>query len=669
MIFDWLFPKEKEKAKPPEPKDFVGSLNTRFWDGLHAFPPFELFWQTTILARHFDLTFPYNRLLEEALYKSVFHVYMALPKSLQLTKAEIIRAGEEWEENEWQTKPGLTVPLHDVIDVPNCIMHVMSNFVYDTAMRSGDVATPLRQQLQKNEYQAAGVSQYEARTKGLTLLHQHEMEPREHLYAAFKDTPFLEFFNVQVPFTIGKKALSEHCFIVAKPGHGKTVLLSAFAAQFLNDPSKPGLFCLDPAGDWFEKLRDRVPPDRLVVLDPETNPPPLNFFDFKNTSVAAERSFGYLMSSLSGGLSDKQGAIVPYLLKLLRNIPDASLETLRLIVDEKVKRPELSHFATAIKALPTVDQGFFHSQFYHSSMDPTKQAISWKIYSAMSSDAFRAMFGATENCFDANAAMRDGKVVLVRGSELTLGEDGLSVFLQYIVSQFFLASLARFRIPENQRRQCYLLCDEAKHIYNHQVERVLTECRKLGLSFFSATQVIDQIPTEVKAAIYGATSIKAAGNVSFSDASMLAREMRTSPGFIQGMKTFEWAFHVGDSDKSFKVRVPYGALEAMPKQKPLDDAQMFQHFKTAIADEAEEIEGKPKSTAPLSSLSRIPVEAGSADEARQGSTVSESVSQKHKAPEPTKQDGSWLWDKGPATGQGKGQDDDIPTSAPGGWKK
>ncbi len=93
---------------------------------------------------------------------------------------------------------------------------------------------------------------------------------------------------------------------------------------------------------------------------------------------------------------------------------------------------------------------------------------------------------------------------------------------------------------------------------------MLTECRKLGLSFFSATQVIDQIPTEVKAAIYGATSIKAAGNVSFSDASMLAREMRTSPAFIQGMKTFEWAFHVGDSDRAVKVLVPPGALESMP---------------------------------------------------------------------------------------------------------
>src|SRR5207249_7438909 len=115
--------------------------------------------------------------------------------------------------------------------------------------------------------------------------------------------------------------------------------------------------------------RERIDPGRLVILDPDANPPALNFFDF-GTSTQAEtlQTFSYLMSSLSGGLSDKQGAIVPYLLKLLRKIPDASLETLRLIVDEKVKGAQHSAFAEYIASLPNVDQGFFHSQFYTARM-------------------------------------------------------------------------------------------------------------------------------------------------------------------------------------------------------------------------------------------------------------------------------------------------------------
>src|SRR5262249_16004256 len=147
----------------------------------------------------------------------------------------------------------------------------------------------------------------------------------------------------------------------------------ALAAQFLNDPAQPGLFILDPAGDWFEKLRERVPPERLVVLDPETNPPPLNFFDFKNcTEAAALQSFMYLMSSLSGGLSDKQSGAIPYLLKLLRAVPDASLKTLRLIVDEKCRRVEDSQYWKYIAQLDADDQAFFHNQFHQPSMSPTK---------------------------------------------------------------------------------------------------------------------------------------------------------------------------------------------------------------------------------------------------------------------------------------------------------
>ena len=453
-------------------------------------------------------------------------------------------------------KSTLTIPLHTITkNFPALVNEIMRTFTQTSFFPF------LTTTLMQNAYRKSGVEPGSG--KKLKVPSETD-DPIEFL----RDTPLYNFFMRDVPFAIPQKALSEHCFIVAKPGHGKTVLLSSFAAQFLQDPTQPGLFCLDPAGDWFEKLRERVPPERLVVLDPETDPPPLNFFSFgSSTEAEMLQSFSYLMSSLSGGLSDKQSAIVPYLLKLLRRIPDASLETLRLIVDEKVRGPNQSTFATAIAALPDVDQGFFHNQFYSGTMGETKQAIAWKIYNALSRDAFRQMFSAPTNSFDAPAAMRERKVVLVRGSENTLGEHGLAVFLQFVVSQFFLASLARFRIPEKDRHQCYLLCDEASHIFNPQIKRILVECRKLGLSLFSATQVIDQIPTEVKASIYGATSIKCAGNVAHSDAQQMAREMRTDGDAIQRLKTFEWMMHVSDMDRAVKVVVRPGALEALPKQK------------------------------------------------------------------------------------------------------
>jgi hypothetical protein len=499
-------------------------------------------------------------------------LFAYLPASFLVPRDDFLKQAEEPERYLEQLPTMPSVPLYDILT--NCgeaILDLAGPF-FNKEILSKGLCSKLRKQLLENENAASDISSVDRilGRKKIVGPDEYDAPPDELVRIYLRHTPFYPLLHADIPFVITKKALSEHCFIVAKPGHGKTQLLGSFVAQFLNDPSKPGVFCLDPAGDWFEKIRDRVDPARLVVLDPETDPtgPPLNFFDFRNTTEAeALQSFLYLMSSLTNGLSDKQGNITPFMLRLLSKVEKPSLRVLRKIVDERVKKPQDSAYFSAIQELDEDDRDFFIHQFFNTSMNPTKDAISVKISGAMGYPAFKKMFTADTNSFDARAAMRDRKVVIARGSETTLGEFGLPIFLQYVVSQFFLASLARFRIPERERHQCYLLCDEASHIFNHQTTRILVECRKLGLSFFGATQVIDQIPTEVKAAIYGATSIKAAGKVSFSDANLLAREMCTTPNFIQNMKTFEWAFYVADADKAMKVVVPYGSLEAMPKQK------------------------------------------------------------------------------------------------------
>jgi hypothetical protein len=386
-----------------------------------------------------------------------------------------------------------------------------------------------------------------------------------------RGTPLAQFFPVTSSLGIPLKTFMSHGIIVAPPNHGKSQLLGTFLKLFLEHPDKPGAVLLDPHGDLFDLARTRVPPERLVVLNPDVKPPPLNFLDFGNSTEADTlQTFAYLMSSLSGGLSDKQGAIVPYLLKLLRRIPNASLETLRQIVDEKVKRPFDSQFMPAISTLPTVDQGFFHNQFYSSRMQETKDAIGWKLYAALSSNAFREMFSAPYNSFSADKAMNEGKVVLVKGSRKSLGDEGMKVFLQFLVAQYFSAALRRESVPPHQRKPCILCIDEAHHVFNSQTSNILTECRKYGLGFLAATQVIQQIPEDVKAAIYGATAIKIAGPVAHSDAMILSREMYTTGDFIRSCRAkershAEWACYVSQlTGQAVKITAPYGQLDTLP---------------------------------------------------------------------------------------------------------
>ncbi len=163
--------------------------------------------------------------------------------------------------------------------------------------------------------------------------------------------------------------------------------------------------------------------------------------------------------------------------------------------------------------------------------------------------------------------------MLVKGARKSLGQEGMEVFLQFIIAQFFSASFRREAIPEKDRHLCMLIVDEAHLTFNSQTSNMLTECRKWGLGYFGATQLIEQIPADVKAAIYGATAIKIAGPVAHSDAAALAREMYCDTEFIRNMKAVDrdhadFAFYVrGMTDRAVKVSVPYGTLENAPQRR------------------------------------------------------------------------------------------------------
>ncbi len=552
---------------------YKDSVRARLDTDFDRYPPLILFRQLHAIGIQLDAMEQFNPIAEEEIARCFAGIVRKLPDIYKFTEAEFKADARKWmaDEDSYARQP--SVPLHDLLPVAECIL-VIHAFFCEGPIRDAGLFAELRRQLFLNEASYHRVSLVDMQRGRAPPVTEVDEEPEVLIDTFLGGTPFWHLFHIQIPFTIPRKTFASHGIILGPPNHGKSQLLGSLVSSFLRDNDNPvGCFVLDPHGDLYSTLSTRVDPRRLVCLDPDTSPPPLNFLDF-GTSTEAQtlQTFSYLMSSLSGGLSDKQGAIVPYLLKLLKRIPEASLETLRLLVDEKVKRPEQSQFASAIAMLGKVDQGFFHNQFYNSRMQETKDAIGWKLYAALSNETFREMFSAKHNSFDADLAMRERKVVLVKGSENTLGEAGAPIFLQFVVAQVMSAAFRRANIPKEERHLCVLIIDEAKHVFNDQTERILTECRKWNLGFLAASQLLSQIPDNVRSAIYGATAIKISGPVADSDAEQLRKEMYCSKEFIRSMKAKEashadWAFYVtGMTNKAVRVRVPYGALENLSTQ-------------------------------------------------------------------------------------------------------
>jgi hypothetical protein len=521
----------------------------------------------------------YHRELDIALFNAFIELLERLPSSYFVSAEELRRISDIGEEY-LASVP--TVPLYDAFDdCGRAIYDFFARIMYDPEIRAFDLLPDIRRQLLNNENAMNGLSAYERRSTTVPEAYERDEPPDKLCWLHFHDTPFLKIFNIRIPFNISTDHTSSkpskwasHARALGPSGAGKTQLLQCFCADFLKEDI--GFFFLDPHGDAFHKLAQRVEPSRLVVLDPddEYNLPSLNFLSYGNsTEPQILQTFSYLMSSLSGGMSEKGGALVPYLLKLLRKIPNASLETLRMIVDEKVKGAEKSAFWPAIQTLPTVDQGFFHTQWFHSSMEPTKAAIAWRLYAALASDAFRQMFGAKHNSLNFDRLIAERKVVVVKGGFDSLGEDGMRIFLQFLLAQYYAAGMRRLKLPENQRHLNLFICDEASKILTSPlVAQMLFDLRKVSCGFLGATQVWEQVATDVKAAVLGNTAIKIVGPVQHNDASVLSREMYCDIDFIRNMQRSDnqpfapWAMYVnGMTKKAARVTVPFGVLERMPK--------------------------------------------------------------------------------------------------------
>jgi hypothetical protein len=201
--------------------------------------------------------------------------------------------------------------------------------------------------------------------------------------------------------------------------------------------------------------------------------------------------------------------------------------------------------------------------------------MQWKMLAALGRPAFKKMFSATRNSITMDAYLRDKKIVLVKGAEQALGKEGMRIFLLFILGQYYAAAKRRDPLPQHKRSLAMFVCDEAWMVLQSKlVADILVELRKYNCAFVSANQLWSQVAEDVRSAVLGATAIKAVGALQHNDATQLGREMFSSPEQIRSLKPFsgpgthtEWLFHFQGMQRSQVVRLPYGILEQMPKQK------------------------------------------------------------------------------------------------------
>ena len=483
--------------------------------------------------------------------------------------------------------PAFSVPLHDVLSDKSIITELALPY-YEERAKSLGMFQGVRDQLDRNLHALSGV-RFTAETRNtgnLVMPPDFRGTFAEAVIAYLSDTPFENIFSAQVPFVIPDNVRFEHTHIIGGSGHGKTQLLQHLILNDLNKDDPPSLIVIDSQGEMLRKIQQlslfnsRLT-DRLIIIDPEQYSPALNMFDTTNSRAATYSTlhreqleagvielYNYVFAAIAAEMTSRQSTAFAFVARLMLAVPNATIHTLRELMEDPAPTIEQSRFRDAIERLDSTSRSYFQNQFFTKRYSDLKQQIARRLYGVLSVPAFDRMFSAERNKLDMFDAMQSGKIVLINTSRSLLKSDASALFGRYMIALVMRAVYER--IAHADRHPAFLFVDEASEYFDDNIQALLEQARKFNVGLVLAHQHLDQLSSGLRSAIAANTAIKLAGGVNDRDARALAPDMRTSAEFIGSMKkhrnSTEFACYVRNyTANAVRLAIPFGTLEQTPK--------------------------------------------------------------------------------------------------------
>jgi hypothetical protein len=331
------------------------------------------------------------------------------------------------------------------------------------------------------------------------------------------------------PVTLTPDVRNRHTYIIGKTGSGKSSLLRNLIMQDM--AAGRGLIYLDPHGDTAQQLLGYVPADRrndLIYFCPADLDCPA--FNLLATDYAPDKLTRDMVSAIKMFFGDSWG---PRLNQLLTN----ALATLLLDREnEPHTLADLEHLLIEEDYRDTIARrsphpkltAFWLQQFPTMAKDATHPVLNKLADLLMPLSPMERIFSSPANSLDLSAIMNDRKILLVNLSKGELGEAGAFLIGGLIVTAVAQAALARVKIPEAERVDCFLYVDEFQNFTIDSFESILSEARKYRLNLTLAHQYLHQVPSNLQAAIFGNVAAVVCLPISADDAGTMQREM-TSP--------------------------------------------------------------------------------------------------------------------------------------------
>jgi len=430
-------------------------------------------------------------------------------------------------------------------------------------------------------------------------------DPGDLVATYLSQTPLLDFFRQKIDFVIPTASRFEHHHIVAGSGHGKTQTLQYLIGKDLDAVAKGkrSVIVIDSQGDLIRNISNLAEfapggplHDRIVIIDPTDveYPVSLNLFD-----VGIERLQGYaplererltnsilelydfvLGTLLSAEMTQKQNVIFRYVTRLMLHIPNATIHTLRELMEpnSQVK------FAGDIAKLSGTAKHFFETEFSSREFEQTKKQVLRRLWGILENQTFERMFSHPRSKLDLFAEMNAGKIILINTAKDLLKEQGSQIFGRFFIAMIAQAAQERATIKEHKRMPTFVYVDEAADYFDRNIGIILSQARKYNVGMVLAHQYLGQLDPKLQEAFSANTSIKFAGGVSAKDARSLAPMLYCEPSLIESQSKGSFASYIrGVTKSALPLTFPFGYLEGQPQMSTAQREALQKTMRTRYA--------------------------------------------------------------------------------------
>ena len=368
------------------------------------------------------------------------------------------------------------------------------------------------------------------------------------------------------PLALNGLDAARHCLILGPTGVGKSTLMGQLALADAADDR--GVILIDNRRDLVDDVLARLPEQRLqdvVVIDPSATGPSVGFNPLAGTPeqapLLADRLVNIFRQIYGDNLGPRSEDILHAGLLTLALQGGQTLPMLPLLLTNAGYRRRLT---TGIN--DPLGLGSFWSWFEGISEAERRAAtapLSNKLRAVLLRPALRRALGQPAPRFSIRQVFTERKILLVNLAKGDLGPETAQLFGALLLNEVWQHTLARASVPVSRRPLVMLHIDEF-HEYLRlptPLADVLVAARGYGLGLSIATQHLDQLTPDVRAAALGNVGSRIAFRLSDTDARTLARDSTTlTPEDFQGLG----AYQAYASLMSSGARTPYASIQTRP---------------------------------------------------------------------------------------------------------